>query len=290
MIRYLKTFVSAAQTESFSATGARLGLTQSAVSTQVKRLEEDLGCELFERAGKSVKLSPQGKKLLADAERIVDLYQAMKTGDPHMALSPISVGAISTVQLGLLPGALQRFRTGFPSVHVNVQPGMSVQLLSQIDAHELDVAVMIKPNLGIPKDLKWITLMHESYVGIAPARSRGTFPALLGAMPFIRYNRRSYGGQPVDLFLKRHRYDVNEVMELDEPAVILQMVRQGLGCAIIPGLLAGVFDDKRVRVLELPGPTLSREIGVLVRQRALKEAVVKGLLDSLVAQAEAVQA
>lgn len=290
MIRYLKTFVSAAQTESFSATGARLGLTQSAVSTQVKRLEQDLGCELFERAGKSVKLNPQGKKLLADAERIVDLYQAMKSGDPKMTLSPVAVGAISTVQLGLLPGALHRFRTAFPNVHVNVLPGMSVQLLSQIDAHELDMAVMIKPNLGIPKDLKWITLMHEPYVGIAPAKSRGALTTVLSTLPFIRYNRRSYGGQPVDLFLKRYRCDVNEVMELDEPAVILQMVREGLGCAIIPALLAGVRDDKRVRVMELPGPPLFREIGVLVRQSALKETVVKGLLDSLEAQAQAVRA
>ncbi|EHP39923.1 LysR family transcriptional regulator [Cupriavidus basilensis OR16] len=56
MIRYFGTFLVAVETASFSAAGARLALTQSVVSTQVRRLEEDLGCSLFDRAGKSITL------------------------------------------------------------------------------------------------------------------------------------------------------------------------------------------------------------------------------------------
>ena len=286
MIRYLRTFATAAQTASFSATGDRLGLTQSAVSTQIKRLEDDLGYTLFDRAGKSVALNAQGRQALATAERILDLYDSLKGGQARVASTPIAIGAISTAQIGLLPRALRGFRDVYPGVHVNVLPGMSVQLLSQIDAQELDAAVMIKPNLGIPKDLKWLPLMQEPYVAIAPLRSRGTLDGLLRTLPFIRYNRRSYGGQPVDQFLKRQRLQVNDIMELDEPAVILRMVREGLGCAILPGLLAGVRGE-RVRVMALPGPPLHREIGVLVRQSALKDPVLKALVDSLTVQADA---
>ena len=77
MIRYLKTFVVAAHTASFSLTGARLGLTQSAVSTQIKRLEDTLNCLLFERMGKSIALSPHGKALLPTAQEILRLYESM---------------------------------------------------------------------------------------------------------------------------------------------------------------------------------------------------------------------
>nr|WP_306455918.1 LysR substrate-binding domain-containing protein [Pigmentiphaga litoralis] len=223
---------------------------------------------------------------MATAERILDLYDSLKGGQARVASTPIAIGAISTAQIGLLPRALRGFRDVYPGVHVNVLPGMSVQLLSQIDAQELDAAVMIKPNLGIPKDLKWLPLMQEPYVAIAPLRSRGTLDGLLRTLPFIRYNRRSYGGQPVDQFLKRQRLQVNDIMELDEPAVILRMVREGLGCAILPGLLAGVRGE-RVRVMALPGPPLHREIGVLVRQSALKDPVLKALVDSLTVQADA---
>jgi DNA-binding transcriptional LysR family regulator len=180
----------------------------------------------------------------------------------------------------LLPKVLHAFRNAYPSIHVNIVPGMSIQLLAQVDARELDVAVIIKPRLGIPPELKWITLMRERYVGIAPAGAPNELKALLAALPFIRYNRGSHGGQLVDRFLKRHGLWVRDGMELDEPAVILKMVSEGLGCAIIPGQLVPLDSTPGVQVLPLPGKPLLREIGMLVRQSALKQPAVATLIES----------
>ncbi len=285
MIRYFRTFLVAAETSSFSAAGARLALTQSAVSTQIRRLEEDLGCTLFDRAGKSVTLSEEGRKLLPEAMRFVELYESMK-GRAHSAsdTTPLDLGAVSTVQATLLPGAMKRFRAGFPKTHVNIVPGMSTQLLTQVDARELDVAVLIKPRLGIPQELKWVPLMRERFVGIAPAGSPRDLKAVLAAMPFIRYNRHSMGGQLVDRYLRRHRLWVEEGMELDEPAVILHMVDEGLGCAIIPSALVPLRAARNVVEIPLPGEPIFREIGVLVRQSSLKRASMAALIDALVAE------
>ncbi len=252
----------------------------------MKRLEEDLGTQLFERSGKSVQVSQQGKALLADAEHIVNLYQAMKGATRQTAQAALTLGVISTAQLGVLPGALRRFRTAYPAAHINVLPGMSVQLLAQVDADELDLAVLIKPNLNLPRHLKWFPLMQERYVGIAPHTAQGDWGEVLRTQPFIRYNRRSYGGHPVDQFLKHHASGVNEFMELDEPAVILQMVREGLGCAIIPGALVDNRRSSDVRMLELPGPPFFREIGIVVQQSALKNPVLAELISNLSTQAE----
>lgn len=167
VIRYFKTFLIAAETSSFSAAGARLGLTQSAVSTQIRRLEDDLGCTLFERSGKSVTLSEEGRQMLADATRIVSIYEAMK-GSRERDTAPLDLGAVSTVQASLLPRAMQRFRVAYPDTHVNIVPGMSTQLLTQVDARELDIAVLVKPRLGIPTDLKWVPLLQERFVAVAP--------------------------------------------------------------------------------------------------------------------------
>ena len=83
MIRYLRTFVVAAETESFSAAGNRLGLTQSAVSTQIRRLEDELGYALFTRTGKSVTLSDEGADVLEQAARILESFEgAEKRGQP----------------------------------------------------------------------------------------------------------------------------------------------------------------------------------------------------------------
>lgn len=308
MIRYLKTFVTAAETASFSAAGARLGLTQSAVSAQIQRLEDDLGVQLFERTGRAVSLSDDGRRLLAQAQGVIAGYQAMRgeagTHDAQAALAPIHVGAILTVQLGLLPGAVQRWTALGAMPHLNIVPGMSVQLLGQLDAKELDLAVMIRPRIGVPADMKWLTLMQEPYVAIAPKGTRGTVADWVAEMPFVRYNRRSYGGDLVERYLRRHRLWVREGVELDEPEVILRLVRARLGWSIVPATLIGLPVDGQaagkggkagkagaaavhgVQVLPLSGAPLTRELGVLVRQSALKRAPVATLMKCLADEAQ----
>lgn len=279
MIRNLRTFLAAAEMSSFSAAGAKLGLTQSAVSTQIRRLEEEFGCQLFDRTGKSVTLSNDGRKLLPDAIRILDMFQKMRQQGGMKHAAPIDLGAISTVQSMLLPKVLHAFQKAYPTTHVNIVPGTSIQLLSQVDAKELDIVVIIKPRLGIPSDLKWITLMREQYVGIAPAGAPRDLKTLLSSLPFIRYNRGSQGGQLVDRFLKRHGLWVTDGMELDEPSVILKMVSEGLGCAIIPGQLVPLETTPNVEIFSLPGKPIFREIGILVRQSALKQSSVTALIE-----------
>lgn len=279
MIRNLRTFLAAAEMSSFSAAGAKLGLTQSAVSTQIRRLEEEFGCQLFDRTGKSVTLSNDGRKLLPDAIRILDMFQKMRQQGGMKHAAPIDLGAISTVQSMLLPKVLHAFQKAYPTTHVNIVPGTSIQLLSQVDAKELDIVVIIKPRLGIPSDLKWITLMREQYVGIAPAGAPCDLKTLLSSLPFIRYNRGSQGGQLVDRFLKRHGLWVTDGMELDEPSVILKMVSEGLGCAIIPGQLVPLETTPNVEIFSLPGKPIFREIGILVRQSALKQSSVTALIE-----------
>lgn len=283
LLRYFKTFLVAAETGSFSAAGTRLGLTQSAVSTQIRRLEEDLGCTLFDRSGKSVALSDEGRQMLDDAARIVGLYESMKGARAQRDMAPLDLGAVSTVQSSLLPQAMQRFRVAHPDTHVNIVPGMSTQLLTQVDARELDIAVLVKPRLGIPPELKWGPLIRERFVAVAPPDAPDDLKTLLQTVPFIRYNRHSTGGQLVDRYLRRHRLWVREGMELDEPAVILQMVSEGLGCAIIPSALVPLRQTPHIKEVPMPGQPLYREIGVLVRQSALKRAPAAALIDAFVA-------
>ncbi|WP_211440632.1 LysR family transcriptional regulator [Collimonas humicola] len=291
MIRYLKTFAAAAQLGSFSTAGARLGLTQSAVSMQIKRLEDELNCELFTRAGKSVAVSDHGRQLLHTAEEIIRLFESMK-GQTEVAATrgKIDIGAISTVQLGLLPAALAEFRKCFPLVVVNVVPGTSVQLMSQIDSNDLSLAVMIRPNLKMTKSLQWTTMLRETYVAIAPLSARqATVKDLLLAHPFLRYSRRSYGGQLVERYLKRTRLGVNDTMELDEPMVIMEMVRKGLGVAIIPYDLTVSASSKKLRVLPLGDAGFFREIGVLQHISPVSNVAVEKLLDCIAKAASAKQ-
>src|ERR1700754_1533615 len=285
MIRNLRTFVVAAETESFSAAGNRLGLTQSAVSTQIRRLEDELGFPLFDRKAKSVTLCSEGRHALEQATQILDLFDGMKQQRGFPDPRGLNIGAISTVQASLLPKALQHFRRAQPAASINIAPGISTELLAKVDSHELDLAVMIKPRLGLPPDLKWIPLIRERYVFIAPKGTPGDLGEVLRTQPFIRYDRRSPGGQLVDRYLKQHGLATMDTMELDEPSVILNMVSEGLGCSIIPGELVPVSKARGIKTLRLPGSPLIREIGILARLEVFDRPSTQTFVDSLTVQA-----
>lgn len=288
MLREFKTFIAVARGGTFTGAGRQLGLTQSAVSAQIRRLEEWLGAELFDRGAKSAELNAQGRELLPQAEALVAMAQSMVE---HTAGSAgagrvsglLRVGAIASVQQDLLVRALARFRGDYPDVRVRVVPGVSLNLLGQVDAGEIDLAVMIRPSFALPSELAWQPLAREPMVLAAPRHApRVAWRELLANQPFIRYDRASFGGRLVDGFLKKQRIAVREAVELDEIDAIANLVRQGLGVALMPRTRQ--LDTRGLRLIELNEPGLHREIGIAAR-RPLERAPLAAALARCLAEA-----
>nr|WP_298145709.1 LysR family transcriptional regulator [uncultured Pseudomonas sp.] len=282
MLRELKTFLMVARHGTFAAAGQQVGLTQSAVSAQIRVLEQGLGVRLFDRSGRAALLNAAGRHALPLAEQMLALYAQMAL--PTAATEwrgELKIGAIASVQTGLLPDALPDFRAAAPGVELKLVPGVSLQLLSQLDAGELDLALMIKPPFELPKELRQISLAREPFVLITPLTVLGDEPLkLLAEQPLVRYDRRSFGGRQVSAFLRTHRLNVREALELDELEAIVRMVECGLGVSLIPR--AGLWLQRKVqlRVLELGELGFERELVAVVR-RAQQQPALDCLLDCL---------
>ena len=170
MIRELKTLIAVSEEGTFAGAGHRIGLTQAAVSAQMQRLEEQLGHALFDRAGRNARLNPQGLDALVQAREVVRLFEEMAAQRRSRPLGGrVVLGAIASAQAIVLPGVLARFRARHPGVHVRVVPGVSFQLLHQVDAGEVDAAIMIRPVFDLQADLHWTTLSHEPFRLVVPA-------------------------------------------------------------------------------------------------------------------------
>jgi len=210
MIRELKTFLTIARCGSFAAAGNKIGLTQSAVSAQIKNLEDALGLRLFDRTGRSANLNAAGLRALPLAEQIIETFALM--GQPESVddyRGELRIGAIGTVQTGLLPPVLLRLLREASGVEPKLVPGVSLNLLSQIDAGEIDLAVMIRPPFALPKELHAELIQKEPFVLITPLNIEGDDPfKLLVEHPFVRYDRSSFGGRQVSQFLRKHHLDV----------------------------------------------------------------------------------
>jgi DNA-binding transcriptional LysR family regulator len=285
MLSELKTFIAVSQYGTFSGAGARIGLTQSAVSAQMQRLEEELGFALFDRTGRSATLNDAGRETLALAEEMMTLYARLSERGAVAAESGmLRIGAIASAQVSFLADALSHFRVDRPGWRIRVVPGVSLNLLGQVDSGELDLAVIIKPPFALPSELEWRTLVAEPFVLLVPkalARGKRSWRELLKSEPFIRYDRTSFGGRLVDRFLRRSRLNVQDVLELDELQAIVQLVARGIGVALIPDTAGLGKWPAGVVALSLEESTFHREIGLVQRPRHSRQAVAGALAECI---------
>ena len=279
MITELTTLIAVVRHGSFSAAGEHIGLTQSAVSNQIQRLEGHLDFPLFDRTRRSAVLNDAGARVLARAEEIVSLYA--KLGDAHTPdalTSTLRIGAIASVQLVTLPRALAALRKTNPRLRVNISPDVSLRLMDQLDSAEIDAAVMIRPPFGSLPEMTWQTLLYEPFKLLVPQGTEGQdWRTLLQSHPFLRYERTSFGGRLVTRFLRDNRLVVEDAIELDEIAGLINMVGEGLGVALVPMVDAHLPLPARVCAIPLLEKTFYREIGILRKTHSARRPLVQAL-------------
>jgi len=114
-IEYLRTFIALAETKGFTRAGIQVNRSQSAVSMQIKRLEDEIGKKLFDRIGKTVKLTTEGHILIKYAMKIVkehdDAVRALSKPDLE---GFIRFGSPEHYTVGILPKLLARFALAYP--------------------------------------------------------------------------------------------------------------------------------------------------------------------------------
>jgi DNA-binding transcriptional LysR family regulator len=273
MLRELKTFLAVARHGTFAAAGLHIGLTQSAVSAQIRNLEQALGVRLFDRTGRQAILNPAGQRAVPLAEEMLATFQRMAVSEAAGEYrGELKIGAVATAQTGLLPQALVRLRQQAPGLEPKLVPGVSLNLLSQVDAGEVDLAIMIKPPFELPKELSAQVIRREPFVLIVPLTVDGDEPLqLLAEQPHVRYDRNSFGGRLVTRFLREQRLEVRVALELDELEAIVKMVECGLGVSLLPKAGLWLEQPLKVRVIELAELTFYRELVLLQRysQRGL---------------------
>jgi len=159
-LRALRSFLAVARHGSFAAAAGALGITQSAVSLQMRSLEGELRSTLFDRSRRTPTLTAAGRALLPRAGEIVARYDilasALAGGD---LAGTLQLGAVPTVQSGVLPDALLALRDQHPDIQVRVVAGLSAELAQQVERGTLDAACVSEPvddeKLGLHRIAKY---------------------------------------------------------------------------------------------------------------------------------------
>ncbi len=141
-IDLLRAFHEVAEAGSFTRAAKRLNRVQSAVSMQIKRLEEAVGHRLFARNGRSIALTDEGVMLLGYARRILSLNQEALTSLRLPAMAGLVRLGASDVASYLLPGILSRFAAAYPCLQLEIHCDRSWHLLDALDRGDVDLALV----------------------------------------------------------------------------------------------------------------------------------------------------
>jgi DNA-binding transcriptional LysR family regulator len=251
----LRSFAAVADTGSFTAAGELVARSQSAISIQIKRLEETLGQKVFERTSRSLALTPAGEILLGYARRILELNDESlrRIAEPPVT-GAIHLGITEYFVPTELPRILARFAAAYPGVQLEVRMGLSRDLREQMAAGSLD-AVIVRL---VPRE-RAKAIWREAQVWVA-REGFGLEPG--DAVPLALL--------PAPCVLRQHA--IESMKRLKRPwqvsftgssmASVQAAVSAGLGVSIIPrsSLLPGMQVLRRGRDYPDPGRL---EVGVL---------------------------
>jgi DNA-binding transcriptional LysR family regulator len=282
-IRMLKTFRLVAQTGSFAAAAEKAALTQAAVSLQMKGLEDELGRHLFDRSGRKIRLTRDGREILPKIEQMLVLMTELEAKPVNAANAMqglLTIGAVVSVN-DALSLAVAEMKSRHPRLVVRMTTARSEELTAMVEAGEVDIAAVVeRPDGASPGGLVWTPLYREPLMLVANPEVAGTdLRSILRAHRFLRYDRRVRTGQVVQRALEVFGFEVNEYLELNSIESIVALIRKNVGVSVLPKLHCRNWDaDPLLCLIPLGEPPVMRSVGLLRRGDAPGHAAIAAAL------------
>lgn len=273
---------------SFSAAAEQLGLTQPAVSLQIRQLEKFFNLKLLERIAKKMKPTSAGMTLLEHGARInnaVDSTLQSMAAHAHEVSGRVSLGTGATACIHLLPPLLGQLKHQWPDVDVSVKIGNTEEMVKAVAENRLDLALVTLPAAG--KNLAFAPVYRENFVLIQSAQrpllSGVITPEALIPLPLILFENGSSTRQLIDHWFKLRGLKPQPIMELGSIEAIKQMVSAGLGVSIVPQLAIGAAQPVNALQTCSLNPPLERQLAVVLRQDKPLNKALRKVFDGLMA-------
>jgi len=197
-LRHLRYFVAVAEEENVSRAASKLHVSQPGISRQIHDLEDEIGFLLFERSGKSVRLTVAGKIFFGEArdilQRTADAVKKARAGLASRA--EINVGYAPSATVEILPRALRAFRGSFPGVRVTLHDLSAKEMLPLLLQKKLDIGLTVPPR-KLPRELDMKELeRYETCVAVGATHplAKSKFVSLdqMAPEPVAAYTRKDY--------------------------------------------------------------------------------------------------
>ena len=282
----LRSFVAVAELGNFSRAAALLNISQPALSRRIAKLESSLGTRLLERSTRSVALTIVGRALLPNIRRVLESFESSVAGIRDLAVSDaglVSIAAVPSTVVGLVPAALARFARVMPHVRVRVLDIGANEGLEAVARGEVHFGLNF---IGASHPgIDFTPLAEDPLVLICHpdhplAGRRSVAWTDLAGHKLIVTGRGGGNRALIDAALSaiglRWTYEVAHV------AGALALIEARLGVAVLPRLAVPSGHRGHLRAAAMTGPEISRTIGVLRRQGVPLPVAASRLLECLI--------
>ena len=271
-LRQLIAFKEVATHASFTAAATHLHLTQSAVSQQIKVLEDECGVTLFDRSGRFVRLTNAGQVFLTHVERILAQVENARVEMTEMAggsRGRCRLAALPSMAAYLLPRALATFQRRYPGVEVHLMESVQAQLLEWVQQGLVDFGIVALP-VHDP-GLQSTVLIQDEFVLAVPknhtfANRRIVRLAELAEERFVLYPPGAGGREQFIEACRQVGFEPHVSFESEDRETILGLVAAGVGITFIPRFVAHHTRVDGPVSVEIIEPRLRREVGVVWRR------------------------
>ena len=285
-LRQLEHFVAVAQHRNFTRAAREAHVVQSTLSASIHRLEREIGALLFERTTRRVALTPAGWALLPTAQRMLDdaeqarVAVAAVTG---MRGGQIALGTIQALTWVNLPAALGRFHRDHPGVHITVQEAPVDELVEALFEGHLDLAYIARDQHRLPEGMAVLATHDEELaLALAPTHPLATRPhvrlAELGEESFVDFQAGPGLQTAVERYCAQAQLHRNITVRTTQLQLLIDLVAEGLGMAIIPAPLAR---HAGLACLPITAPQPHRALALVSREHHPSNPAALALLHQL---------
>jgi DNA-binding transcriptional LysR family regulator len=256
-VQKLRGFYWSAYYQSFSAAGRKLGVGQSAISHQIKALEDELGAKLYERAGRGIRLTAEGQVLLDYASSILQKLDDLDTHFRDLAGHPVGsihLASYRSIMKYKLPEILREFTKRNPGVRLKIEHrNLDREVLAMVSSGEIDFGITSSWNEF--DDIRFFEVFsYDMYLCTSSShrfvRRKTITLEEIAAEHLVLYEKENAIRKRVESVFARKGLSISVAIETGGAGVIKEYVNTGLGVSIISGL--AFEQDEDVRIHRIP--------------------------------------
>jgi LysR family carnitine catabolism transcriptional activator len=286
----ISAFVAVAQSQSFADAAKRMHLSQPALSSAVKKLEEQLGGRLFSRSTRRVKLTPEGAAFLPVARRLIaDLENAIFDVKQLFNLEQglLSIAAMPSFAEGRLPSLLSSFGYAQPSIGIRVIDEVMEKVIQSVIEQRVEIGFTFAPE---DNDLVDFTpLFTDEFVLIMKAEHPlNNIPQLdmnkLDGHAFVAMNRGSSTRNWIESTFEKQSLKMKVAAEASQFSTIGNLVASGLGVSIVPSMCIAQMQAKGCVAKQVKGLNIVKSVGYITSKEGALSAIASEFINTLQAQ------